>query len=125
MTPEQQRAALDALTERDKKILSCARRAVNALGFALQNAHNENAVCRREQESDAAMNELTDLLLSNPAGETVIGFAPDAARIVNKSISEMFNPVTSDEVTHDERCPICNGSGQIDDGFACNRCGLE
>jgi len=48
----------DALSERDRKTYDLARKAVNALGFALQNTHSDRIVEKREMESDAAMKEL-------------------------------------------------------------------
>lgn len=52
----------EALSERDRKIYDLARKATNALGFAIQNAHSDNLICKYEEQSDAAMKELWALL---------------------------------------------------------------
>lgn len=57
------RKRLEALPERDKKILQLSKRAVNAMGFAVQNAHNENTVIKYEKQCQEAMGELESLLL--------------------------------------------------------------
>jgi hypothetical protein len=60
----------DALSDRDRQIYNLARKATNALGFALQNAHNDAAVIRYEKQSDAALGELFELLSPSVSKES-------------------------------------------------------
>jgi hypothetical protein len=52
----------NALPDREKQIWRLASKATNALGFALQNTHSDRIVMKYEEQSDAAMHELFELL---------------------------------------------------------------
>ena len=54
------------MPERDRKIYDLARKAVNALGFALQNTHSDRIVMKYEEQSSDAMTELFELLAGKP-----------------------------------------------------------
>lgn len=56
------KAKYDALSARERKIYDLARQAVNAMGFALQNMHRDGIVEKYERKSEAAMDELFEVL---------------------------------------------------------------
>lgn len=64
MNWQEHRKALEALSPRDKKILDLARRATNALGFALQNTHSDRIVEKYERQSEEALRALEELLIT-------------------------------------------------------------
>lgn len=51
-----------SMSERDQQIWRLACKAVDALGFALQNTHSDGIAERYERQSEEAMNELHALL---------------------------------------------------------------
>lgn len=48
----------DSLSQRDRQTYDLARKAVNALGFAMQNMHSDRFVEKCEIKSDEAIKEL-------------------------------------------------------------------
>jgi len=90
----------DALSPRDRKIYDLARKATNALGFAIQNAHSDYSVCRYEGQSEAAMNELWELLTK---GDTMN--IEDAARLAHEVNRAYVYATTNLQEPHWEDAP--------------------
>lgn len=69
MTWQERRAALEALSARDKQILALARTISNNMCFAAQNAHSDRIQEKYERRADQAMLDLESLLIAGKEGQ--------------------------------------------------------
>lgn len=69
MTYQERKTALEALSDRDKQILTYARKISNNMSFAVQNAHSDRIQEKYERLADQAMQDLEALLIAGEKGQ--------------------------------------------------------